>query len=72
MLGLKRTRVDHSGDDDASLDGGTTSFEALMNVADNYGQRVRDYPTAPATDSYTFWVAVHHHLVLNPAPAFAS
>ena len=33
------------------------SFEAPSNVADDYGQRVRGYVTAPATGDYTFWIA---------------
>ena len=28
-----------------------------VNFADNYGQRIRGYITAPATGDYTFWVA---------------
>ena len=40
-----------------SSSGTLTSFEAPTNVADNYGQRVRGYLTAPTTGSYTFWVA---------------
>jgi hypothetical protein len=37
--------------------GSLTRFEAPTNVADNYGQRVRGYLTAPTTGSYTFWIA---------------
>ncbi len=37
--------------------GTLTSFEAPTNVGDNYGQRVRGYITAPASGSYTFWIA---------------
>ena len=33
------------------------SFEAPTNWADNYGTRLRGYITAPATGSYTFWIA---------------
>ena len=33
------------------------SFEAPSNWADNYGTRMRGYITAPATGSYTFWIA---------------
>jgi photosystem II stability/assembly factor-like uncharacterized protein len=40
-----------------SSTGSLTRFEAPTNVADNYGQRVRGYLTAPTTGSYTFWVA---------------
>ncbi|MBC5995125.1 PA14 domain-containing protein, partial [Pontibacter cellulosilyticus] len=34
-----------------------TSLEAPTNVADNYGQRIRGYVTAPESGQYTFWVA---------------
>ncbi len=34
-----------------------SSFEAPTDVADNYGQRIRGYVTAPATGHYTFWIA---------------
>lgn len=34
-----------------------SSFEAPIDWADNYGTRVRGYITAPATGSYTFWIA---------------
>ena len=33
------------------------SFEAPTNWAENYGTRLRGYITAPATGSYTFWIA---------------
>jgi Chitobiase/beta-hexosaminidase C-terminal domain/Divergent InlB B-repeat domain/PA14 domain len=33
------------------------SFEAPTNWADNYGTRLRGYITAPATGSYTLWIA---------------
>jgi len=34
-----------------------TSFEAPINVADNYGQRIRGFICAPATGNYTFYIA---------------
>ncbi|GHA80328.1 hypothetical protein GCM10007389_38150 [Pontibacter akesuensis] len=34
-----------------------TTFEVPSNVADNYGQRIRGYITAPETGLYTFWIA---------------
>ena len=34
-----------------------TSLEGPTNWADNYGTRIRGYITAPATGSYTFWIA---------------
>ncbi len=34
-----------------------TRFEAPTNIANNYGQRIRGYITAPTTGSYTFWIA---------------
>ncbi|MBD0256043.1 MAG: right-handed parallel beta-helix repeat-containing protein, partial [Cytophagales bacterium] len=34
-----------------------TSFEAPSNAGESYGQRVRGYLCAPATGSYTFYVA---------------
>ena len=34
-----------------------TSFEAPTDWNDNYGTRMRGYVTAPATGSYTFWIA---------------
>lgn len=33
------------------------TFESATNRADNYGARARGYVTAPATGSYTFWIA---------------
>ncbi|HEX8328317.1 MAG TPA: DUF6443 domain-containing protein [Hymenobacter sp.] len=33
------------------------SFEAPTDVADEYGQRVRGYVTAPLSGQYTFWIA---------------
>ncbi|MFD3003694.1 PA14 domain-containing protein [Pontibacter toksunensis] len=38
-----------------------TRFEAPSNVAENYGQRVRGYLTAPASGEYTFWIASDDH-----------
>ena len=35
----------------------TDLFEAPIDVADNYGQRVRGILTAPLTGKYTFWIA---------------
>src|SRR5882672_3491487 len=35
----------------------TTSFEAGINVADNYGQRCRGLITAPFTGNYIFWIS---------------
>src|SRR5712671_8237452 len=35
----------------------TTSFEAGINIADNYGQRCRALITAPLTGSYIFWIS---------------
>ena len=54
-----------SGTSVASIPVGTTpnttdtlpSFEAPTNWAENYGTRLRGYITAPATGSYTFWIA---------------
>ena len=34
-----------------------SNFEAPTNWADDYGTRLRGYITAPATGSYTFWIA---------------
>ena len=34
-----------------------TLFEAPSNVADNYGQRIRGFVTAPESGQYTFWIA---------------
>jgi len=34
-----------------------TSMEAPINQADNYGARIAGYICAPATGSYTFWIA---------------
>ncbi|WP_250429088.1 PA14 domain-containing protein [Pontibacter ruber] len=34
-----------------------TLFEAPSDFADNYGQRIRGYVTAPATGAYTFWIS---------------
>ncbi|QHT67859.1 T9SS type A sorting domain-containing protein [Rhodocytophaga rosea] len=34
-----------------------STFEAPSNVANNYGQRIRGYICAPATGSYTFYIA---------------
>ncbi|MGF1637001.1 MAG: chitobiase/beta-hexosaminidase C-terminal domain-containing protein [Cyclobacteriaceae bacterium] len=34
-----------------------TSFDAPRDVADNYGQRISGYLTAPTTGSYKFWIA---------------
>ncbi|GAB3528714.1 hypothetical protein GCM10027443_07050 [Pontibacter brevis] len=50
-----------------------TLFEAPSNVGDNYGARIRAYVHAPATGSYTFWIASDDHSELwlstdeNPA-----
>jgi hypothetical protein len=32
-------------------------FEGPVNAADNYGDRIRGYVTAPVTGAYTFWIA---------------
>ena len=34
-----------------------TSMEGISNQADNYGSRIVGYICAPATGSYTFWIA---------------
>ena len=34
-----------------------TSFEALANMGDQFGARVRGYVCVPVTGAYTFWVA---------------
>ena len=34
-----------------------TAFEGPLNVADNYGSRIRGYICAPQTGTYIFWVA---------------
>jgi hypothetical protein len=41
-----------------------TSFETPTNFADNYGQRIRGYVTAPTTGNYTFWIAADDHAEL--------
>jgi regulation of enolase protein 1 (concanavalin A-like superfamily) len=33
------------------------SFSTELNVADDYGQRLRAFITAPSTGNYTFWIA---------------
>ena len=40
------------------------NFEAPVNWEDNYGTRMRAYVVAPATGSYTFWVAGDDESVL--------
>ena len=35
----------------------TDFFEAPINEADNYGQRMRGYLAAPVTGNYTFWIS---------------
>src|SRR6185369_15328101 len=35
----------------------TNSFEAGINIAENYGQRCRALITAPTTGSYVFWIS---------------
>ncbi|GAA4437997.1 hypothetical protein GCM10023188_32830 [Pontibacter saemangeumensis] len=44
--------------------GELTLFEAPTNVADNYGQRIRGYVTAPVSGEYTFWIAGDDNAVL--------
>ena len=34
-----------------------TAFEGPLNVADNYGSRIRGYICPPQTGTYTFWLA---------------
>jgi O-glycosyl hydrolase len=34
-----------------------TTLESLSDIADNYGERLRGYITAPATGTYYFWVS---------------
>lgn len=34
-----------------------TSLEGPLDVADNYGSRIRGYICAPATGNYTFWIS---------------
>lgn len=34
-----------------------TSFDAPRDVAENYGQKISGYVTAPTTGSYKFWIA---------------
>ena len=34
-----------------------SAFEAPMNWADNYGQRIRGYLRPPTTGNYSFWIA---------------
>lgn len=34
-----------------------TSFEGPLNIADNYGSRIRGYIYPPQTGTYTFWLA---------------
>ncbi|MEO0510611.1 MAG: immunoglobulin domain-containing protein [Verrucomicrobiota bacterium] len=36
-------------------------FEASVNVADNYGQRIRGYFIAPQNGDYTFWLSSDDH-----------
>jgi hypothetical protein len=45
-----------------------TSFETPANIGDNYGQRIRGYICAPATGSYTFYLAADDlaELYLSP------
>ncbi len=35
----------------------TTGFEAPTDIADNYGQRMRGYITAPVSGAYKFWIS---------------
>src|SRR5262245_38806394 len=35
----------------------TTSFEAPINIAENFGTRCRGFVTAPLTGNYIFWVS---------------
>jgi RHS repeat-associated protein len=42
-----------------------TSFDAPINIAENYGQRVRGYVTAPVTGAYIFWIASDDHSELR-------
>jgi hypothetical protein len=35
----------------------STRFEAPVNMADNYGQRMHGWIKAPATGTYTFWIS---------------
>ena len=37
--------------------GSQSTLDAPRNTGDNYGARLRGYITAPATGSYTFWIA---------------
>lgn len=41
-----------------------TLFEASSDVADNYGQRIRGYVTAPFSGDYTFWISGDDHAEL--------
>lgn len=44
-------------DNPASTQWIKSRFEAPVNVADNYGQRMHGLIKAPATGNYTFWIA---------------
>ncbi len=50
-----------------------TAFEAPINAADNYGQRIRGYLCVPATGNYTFYLAADDRAELwlgtNDSPA---
>lgn len=56
-----------------SSTGTLTSFEAPVNAADNYGQRVRGYVTPSSSGNYTFWIAADDNCELwlstNDSPA---
>src|SRR6266540_4262246 len=42
----------------------TNFFEAPINVADNYGQRMSGYLVPPTTGSYLFWVSSDDNSIL--------
>jgi uncharacterized protein (DUF1800 family) len=41
----------------ASLTNTLGTLETVTDYGDNYGERIRGYITAPATDNYYFWIA---------------
>ena len=43
----------------------TNGFETPVNVADNYGQRLRAFLVPPITGFYTFWIASDDQSVLS-------
>jgi hypothetical protein len=44
----------------ASVSNTLGSLEGISNFADNYGERVRGYLTAPVTGNYYFWISANN------------